>query len=246
MTAEGQLSFSFFKVGEYKTARVSEEQFVELWQSQLTIKKIADQLLLNESSIRKRAKTLGLPQRHWVPGAHAPGEKWTPERTARLIEMVDKRYTAAQIANELGAGLTRNAVIGKAERLGLPWGKKRGPRVKKIDITLPKVEHTPFKPAKLQRLTFDAMTVNERPSLPTSEKHALEELKNGPPPDWKNPGVHECKWPVGDKLLEDGFFCGKKVQRGSYCALHGAMAYKGVQRGTGHRAGYSPRSGMWR
>ena len=43
---------------------------------------------------------------------------WTEERTATLKKMWESGATASQIAEELG-GVSRNAVIGKAHRLGL-------------------------------------------------------------------------------------------------------------------------------
>jgi GcrA cell cycle regulator len=44
---------------------------------------------------------------------------WTEERIDTLKKMWDSGLTATQIAEELG-GVSRNAVIGKAHRLGLP------------------------------------------------------------------------------------------------------------------------------
>ncbi|HLL58528.1 MAG TPA: GcrA family cell cycle regulator, partial [Allosphingosinicella sp.] len=43
---------------------------------------------------------------------------WTDERIDRLKELWSNGMTASQIADELG-GVSRNAVIGKAHRLGL-------------------------------------------------------------------------------------------------------------------------------
>ena len=43
---------------------------------------------------------------------------WTDERIATLKKMWEGGSTASQIAEELG-GVSRNAVIGKAHRLGL-------------------------------------------------------------------------------------------------------------------------------
>ena len=43
---------------------------------------------------------------------------WTDERIDQLKALWDKGLTASQIAEALG-GVTRNAVIGKAHRLGL-------------------------------------------------------------------------------------------------------------------------------
>jgi GcrA cell cycle regulator len=44
---------------------------------------------------------------------------WTEERVDALTRMWREGYTARQIAEGLGDGITRNAVIGKANRLGL-------------------------------------------------------------------------------------------------------------------------------
>ena len=43
---------------------------------------------------------------------------WTEERIEKLTKMWEGGATASQIADELG-GVSRNAVIGKAHRLGL-------------------------------------------------------------------------------------------------------------------------------
>ncbi|SNS42617.1 GcrA family cell cycle regulator [Sphingopyxis indica] len=61
---------------------------------------------------------------------------WTDERIEQLRGMWEKGLTASQIADELG-GVSRNAVIGKAHRLGL---KSRPSPVKATD--------KPAKPAK--------------------------------------------------------------------------------------------------
>lgn len=44
---------------------------------------------------------------------------WTDERISLLKDLWDKGLSASQIAGELGEGVTRNAVIGKAHRMGL-------------------------------------------------------------------------------------------------------------------------------
>lgn len=44
---------------------------------------------------------------------------WTDDRISLLKDLWDKGLSASQIAGELGEGVTRNAVIGKAHRMGL-------------------------------------------------------------------------------------------------------------------------------
>jgi GcrA cell cycle regulator len=60
---------------------------------------------------------------------------WTDDRVELLKSLWGAGKTAAEIAKELGEGLTRNAVIGKAHRLGLSG--RITPVAKKIDKPLP-------------------------------------------------------------------------------------------------------------
>ncbi len=60
---------------------------------------------------------------------------WSDERVEQLKELWASGKTAAEIAKELGDGLTRNAIIGKAHRLGLSG--RITPVQKKVDKPLP-------------------------------------------------------------------------------------------------------------
>lgn len=51
--------------------------------------------------------------------AHQPTTGWTPERVERLQALRASGMSHARIADTLGGGLTKNAVIGKANRMGL-------------------------------------------------------------------------------------------------------------------------------
>lgn len=59
---------------------------------------------------------------------------WSDDRIATLKKLWDKGLSASQIAAELAEGITRNAVIGKAHRLGL----KSRPSPVKSDSSKPK------------------------------------------------------------------------------------------------------------
>ncbi|UTW55322.1 GcrA family cell cycle regulator [Kordiimonas sp. SCSIO 12610] len=59
---------------------------------------------------------------------------WTDDRIEILRKLWDDGLSASQIAKELGEGVTRNAVIGKAHRLGL----KSRPSPVKTDKTAKK------------------------------------------------------------------------------------------------------------
>jgi len=69
---------------------------------------------------------------------------WTDERIERLKELWSKGMTASQIADELG-GVSRNAVIGKAHRLGL---QSRPSPVKSNEASHAAVQEEPEAKAK--------------------------------------------------------------------------------------------------
>lgn len=90
---------------------------------------------------------------------------WTDQRIDQLKALWDKGLTASQIAEELG-GVSRNAVIGKAHRLGL---KSRPSPVKANDSdkkAAPK-KAAPAAPAKAP--VAAAAPMRPRPTAPVSE-----------------------------------------------------------------------------
>jgi GcrA cell cycle regulator len=102
---------------------------------------------------------------------------WTDERIEQLRTMWTKGMTASQIAEELG-GVSRNAVIGKAHRLGLqsrpspvkandgedaPARKPSTPRAKPAPVAAPAAPLAKAQPAPVRPAAAPAM-----PSAPRS------------------------------------------------------------------------------
>jgi len=98
---------------------------------------------------------------------------WTDERIDQLKQMWERGMTASQIADELG-GVSRNAVIGKAHRLGL---QARPSPVKATD-TVSKPAPQPRKPAPVTESApvRAAVKPKEKPAPVTEAKatHATE------------------------------------------------------------------------
>lgn len=84
---------------------------------------------------------------------------WSDERVDTLSRLWREGYTARQIAEKLGGEVTRNAVIGKANRLGLSKPSKssvsRQQRRQQRDVTAPKLEAP-----KGQRATIFTLTAS--------------------------------------------------------------------------------------
>ncbi len=102
---------------------------------------------------------------------------WTDERIDSLRGMWEKGLTASQIAEELG-GVSRNAVIGKAHRLGL---KSRPSPVKATDAAKPaKVKPAPRAAAPSPTPAPRAATpaAAPRPAAPAQPAHKVESRAN--------------------------------------------------------------------
>jgi len=95
---------------------------------------------------------------------------WTDERIEKLTKMWEGGATASQIAEELG-GVSRNAVIGKAHRLGL---KARPSPVKTSD--------KPARPAAAKKTRAPAKEAEATP-LPHEPKAAEPVEAPAPPPE---------------------------------------------------------------
>ncbi len=145
---------------------------------------------------------------------------WTTERIALLKNRIEAGFSRGQIAREIG--VSRNAVIGKVNRLGL--SRVRGP-VRQQDPSVAKVA----RPRKVpQHRILRALWAN--PPLAFVEvpgdcanRCSLFELQQ-----W------HCRWPISDPGAEDFGFCGNNPVKGlPYCAAHARMAYRPS---TGERA----------
>ncbi len=147
---------------------------------------------------------------------------WSDDRVEAMKKLWADGLSASQIANELG-GLTRNAVIGKAHRLGLMKRRERKPaqaRQRKAPAThYLRQNNTPSYrgaavPAVAKQVDPEPAPVAE--IIPIHQRVALMELHDA-----------ICHWPVGDPRSSDFHFCGGKAISGMpYCAHHCRMAYQ--------------------
>ena len=99
---------------------------------------------------------------------------WTDERIDRLKELWTQGMTASQIADELG-GVSRNAVIGKAHRLGL----QSRPSPVKPNEGQGEIEPSPFQP---QADAHPAAAQPEAEAAPESRAEAQSEPAFEPEP----------------------------------------------------------------
>ena len=146
---------------------------------------------------------------------------WTDERIALLKSGWEGGKTASQIAEQLGEGVTRNAVIGKAHRLGLesrPSPVKSGDDAAEVVVAAPAAAPPPAPNVMAAPATPAAIRTPAK-KAPRTGKAARTTLLD------LNEKI--CKWPIGHPGDADFHFCGKPSQAGfPYCTEHCLVAYQ--------------------
>lgn len=152
---------------------------------------------------------------------------WTAERTELLKSLFAGKLSCQMIAVELGEGITRNAVIGKINRMGLRGPEKRQPTVCKpartsAGRTRKSRTTEPGKP-----LTLFWRAHDKPPLIPEDEQPVVVDFVPPNPVRLVDAGEFICRWPLGEPSSEM-LVCGEPTrdQLGCpYCSIHAARAY---------------------
>jgi GcrA cell cycle regulator len=137
---------------------------------------------------------------------------WNEEKVNKLKELWGKGSTASQIAGIIG-GISRNAVIGKANRLNLS-SKIKSRSVSSTQDFQNNLQENNSKQKRGRKSKFQSLII-EKDFEPENPKK-LEELDES-----------SCKWPVGHPEENNFYFCGRSSLKDfSYCKLHLLYAYQ--------------------
>ena len=145
--------------------------------------------------------------------------EWNDERVAALAQLWREGLSASQVARRLG-GVTRNAVIGKAHRLGLTLRDT------------PSRPHLPgAKPAKRTQSQPRAPAPSLPPRVvPVAPVRTFAE-EVAPTATLMSLDDDGCRWPIGDPARPDFGFCGRPRPRGgAYCAEHAPRSTEASKR----------------
>lgn len=130
--------------------------------------------------------------------------EWNSAQIAQLCELWDdKSLSTAEIGRRMGA--SKNAVVGKAGRLGLPS------RPSPIHFGPPRPPDTP----RVQRAPKQTLApIAPEPPLPP--KPVPEHL------------CEPCCWPIGEPGARSFRYCDEPsvIGRNPYCAEHSKLAYR--------------------
>mgnify|MGYP000568767272 CR=1 FL=1 len=137
---------------------------------------------------------------------------WDDNNVAKLRELWDQGLPTAQIGKLLG--FTKNAVVGKAHRIGLER------RPSPIRRTAVKPDRKKARSPVMPKLNFESkqetLTENKEYSgfQPVIKNMFNSSIKRG------------CEWPQGHPDESDFNFCGKdRFEDKPYCLEHCAVAY---------------------
>lgn len=157
---------------------------------------------------------------------NTPALGWTEERIETLKRLYHEDLSASQMAQMLGGGATRNAVIGKLHRLGLARGTHRpSARSSANARAARKVAKKPVAPkSPLLRTSPVVSPLKLEPFRPGAPIETIVDDIAGVPLVALT--SHSCRWPVGLGMGARQMFCGTDIAEGkvigkaSYCREH--------------------------
>ena len=138
---------------------------------------------------------------------------WDDNNVAKLRELWDQGLPTAQIGKLLG--FTKNAVVGKAHRIGLER------RTSPIRRTAVKPDRKKARSPVMPKLNFENNNKEQsresyvaKSFSPVEKNLIVSSIKRG------------CEWPVGHPDEPDFHFCNKeRFEDKPYCLDHCAIAY---------------------
>jgi len=138
---------------------------------------------------------------------------WNDDNVARLRELWDQGLPTAQIGKLLG--FTKNAVVGKAHRIGLER------RPSPIRRTAVKPDRKKARSPIMPKLNFESSLENKS-EITKIQKTFQPNVKNF----YNTVAKRGCEWPEGHPDEVDFHFCGKeRFEDKPYCLDHCAVAY---------------------
>ena len=160
---------------------------------------------------------------------------WTAEAVEDLKKLAHEGKSASHISAALGVG-SRNAVIGKASRIGIKLNGGGGASVRGKGSTRaarPKWAQAHTRPhADAQRSVAAAARDPEVSSPDRAPGNGFGLAEIGEMRRLRLEDIRDsaCRWPLGDPRSGDFAYCGlTPVEGQSYCAGHCRMAYRSSQ-----------------
>src|SRR5208337_2174369 len=150
------------------------------------------------------------------------GHLWDREREQQLAEMIERRFSSTQVAKMWG--VSRNSVLGKAQRMGLHFVSSngvhalQGKKEKAVIVSKRKILPKPPNPVVATPEPEDFFKRVPDYTGRRGVRNAIRRLKSS-----------DCRWPYGDPKDANFHFCCRMAavhDTPRYCAHHKALAAK--------------------
>jgi GcrA cell cycle regulator len=155
----------------------------------------------------------------------AHGATWTTERLEQLKGCIGAGLSCSQIAAQIG--VSRNAVIGKMNRLGL--SRPRNVLAKEPEAKRP-AWRTRGGAGNVTRIFSQHRILVELPPEPPGRSEVVS-IHDGRGCSLLELSPGKCRWPISEPGAQDFCFCGSPQVEGlPYCVGHSRIAYKSATR----------------
>ena len=169
----------------------------------------------------------------------ATTNSWSTGSITKLKTLLERGLSTAEIGKRLG--FTKNAVVGKINRLGLNAGKEKQSAAKKpAGKAAVKPAAKPVKKAPLAKPAAQKAPV-KKPEVKSAKPTKPAPVPKGKSGESKQNAeriirhsdalmalrADQCRWPLGDPDADSFRFCGEKCFAGKpYCFEHCKVAYQ--------------------
>jgi len=157
---------------------------------------------------------------------------WTDDKIKQLKKLWAEGYTTGEIGKKLN--VSKNAVVGKAHRLGLESRPSPIRRVMEDNEEVESAEDNVEANAKTEVVESKSKkraNSAKEVKVPSPVKKAVAKQPKKKIVKIEDLSMNSCRWPIGDPKEEGFHFCGKETYNGKpYCLEHCATAYVGINK----------------
>jgi GcrA cell cycle regulator len=155
----------------------------------------------------------------------ATTNSWSAGMIAKLKSLFEKGLSTSEIGKRLG--LTKNAVVGKINRLGLNMAGASSSA--KTAAKKAKKAAAPVRPSKVVKKPAGVKKSASKKEIAKNRTESRRKTERIIQHSAQLMALRadQCRWPVGDPDSDDFHFCGEKCFTGKpYCFEHCKVAYQ--------------------
>jgi len=148
---------------------------------------------------------------------------WSDDRISQMRKLWEQGLSCSQIAAALNCGMTRNAIIGKTNRLGWKRENTSVLRLPYPERAAPKMSRKRQQPTAPFQSKSPNWRDDGRPVAPTPPK-AVTDIESPNAAPWTQRQAGQCAYPVDGEGADVRSCCNFTI--GAYCVDHHRLMYR--------------------